>query len=139
MADLSMFGDKLYQRRSREALPLLVRQAKERKKITYSDLAYQMEMPNPRNLNYVLGAIGYELLRIKERGDITPPPIQCLVINKSKGLPGKGISEFLDNKEEFLNASNSEKIEILKKCQAEVFDFKQWDEILEELELDPVK
>jgi hypothetical protein len=51
-------GDKLYQHRARLALPLLVRQAEAGKPIIYSDLAEELGMPNPRNLNYPLGSIG---------------------------------------------------------------------------------
>lgn len=54
-------GDKLYQQRARLALPYLVRQAKANKKIYYSDLAHEVDMPNARNLNYVLGEIGTAL------------------------------------------------------------------------------
>lgn len=49
-------GDKLYQQRAREALPLLVRQASACETIYYQELADEMGMPNPRNLNYVLGS-----------------------------------------------------------------------------------
>jgi len=51
-------GEKLYQERARAALPLLVRQAQAGAPIFYSDLADELGMPNPRNLNYVLGSIG---------------------------------------------------------------------------------
>ena len=54
-------GDKLYQERARRALPLLVRQAQAHAKIYYLDLALELGMPNPRNLNYVLGSIGQAL------------------------------------------------------------------------------
>jgi alkylated DNA nucleotide flippase Atl1 len=47
-------GEKLYQKRAKTALPYLVRQAKAGQKIYYSDLAKEIGMPNPRNLNYVL-------------------------------------------------------------------------------------
>lgn len=51
-------GEKLYQERARLTLPYLVRQAKAGQTIYYSDLAEEIDIPNPRNLNYVLGAIG---------------------------------------------------------------------------------
>jgi hypothetical protein len=50
-------GSKLYQERARKALPLLVRQAKAEQPIYYSALAEYLDMPNPRNLNYVLDYI----------------------------------------------------------------------------------
>lgn len=73
-------GDKLYQQRARAALPLLVRQAKVQQTIYYANLAEELRIPNPRNLNFVLGSVGRSLVRLgQERGwDI--PPIQCLVV-----------------------------------------------------------
>ena len=53
-----IWGDMLYQQRARLAFPMLVRQALAGKPLTYEDLAEELEMPNPRNLNYVLGSIG---------------------------------------------------------------------------------
>ena len=54
-------GSKLFRKRAKQALPLLVAQAKAENTITYGLLAREMENPNPRNLNYVLGALGHEL------------------------------------------------------------------------------
>lgn len=50
-------GKKLYQIRAREALPVLTRQAHSAQTIFYSDLAAELKIPNPHNLNYVLGCI----------------------------------------------------------------------------------
>jgi hypothetical protein len=47
-------GEKLYLERARTTLPYLVRQAKAGKTIFYSDLAIEINIPNPRNLNYIL-------------------------------------------------------------------------------------
>ncbi len=54
-------GDKAYQVHARAAFPLLVRQAQAGVPVFYSDLAEELGMPNPRNLNYVLGSIGQSL------------------------------------------------------------------------------
>lgn len=53
-----IWGNKLYQQRARMALPILIRQAESQEPILYSNLALEMGMPNPRNLDYVLGCIG---------------------------------------------------------------------------------
>ena len=91
-------GDMLYQKRARKALPILVRQAKAEQPIIYSDLAQELNMPNPRNLDYVLGAIGNALIGLgKERGEKIPP-IQSLVINKGSLMPGEGFEGFLPDK-----------------------------------------
>ena len=89
------FGDgtKLYQKRARQALPLLVAQAKAENTITYGLLAREMEMPNPRNLNSVLGAIGDELKNLGRIWKEKIPPINCLVVNKQNRTPLRKIAE----------------------------------------------
>ena len=91
----SIEGEKLYQQRARKAFPLLVRQALANQPILYLDLAQELEMPNPRNLNYVLGCIGQTLQEISVEWKEEIPPINCLVINKTKGLPGGGLVRLL--------------------------------------------
>ena len=44
-------GEKLYLERAKVTLPYLVRQAKAGQTIYYSDLAKEVGIPNPRNLN----------------------------------------------------------------------------------------
>lgn len=86
-----IFGDKLYQKRAHKALPILVRQAQAHEPIVYSDLADEVEMPNPRNLNYVLGSIGQTLVDLSKEWEEDIPPIQCLVLNKNTRQPREGI------------------------------------------------
>ena len=88
-------GEKLYHERARVTLPYLVRQAKSGQTIYYSDLAKEVGIPNPRNLNYALDSIGNALVTLGENTKTEIPPIQCLVVNKSQGLPGEGISWFI--------------------------------------------
>ena len=102
---------------------------------TYSDLAEKLEMPNARNLNYVLGAIGNSLERLSTRIKFDIPLINCLVINKETGLPG--VFDFwLTNKEEFEKLSISEQIDKIDKYHNTIFSFKKWDVVLANLELD---
>ena len=87
----------LYQRRAFSALPLLVRQAEAGQTIHYKQLASELGMPNPRNLNHVLGSIGNSLQHLGQLWRQTVPPIQAVVTNKASGLPGHGFIQFLDN------------------------------------------
>ncbi len=73
-------GEKLYQKRARKALPILVRQAKAEQPIYYSDLAEELNMPNPRNLNYVLGAVGNSLKKLEKKWKEEIPLINVIVI-----------------------------------------------------------
>lgn len=131
-------GDKTYQIRARAALPLLVRQAKAGVPIFYSDLAEELGMPNPRNLNFVLGSIGQSLERLSKIWKVKVPPLQCLVINKNTGLPGEGIGWFLVKKEDFSALPLRQKRVIVEAELAHVFSFARWAEVLKALSLEPV-
>ena len=63
----SIEGDKPYQKQARRAFPLLVRQAFAHQPIFYESLATELGMPNPRNLNYVLGSIGTSINELSDK------------------------------------------------------------------------
>jgi hypothetical protein len=131
-------GAKLYQQRALEALPLLVRQAKAGATIFYSDLGTAMKMPNARNLNFVLGAVGGELEQLSRRwnrGQI--PPLQFLVINRQDGTPGNGIGWFVPG--EFKKLPPPEKRRVVAKMLTEVFSYPLWDAVLKEYDLAPAE
>jgi hypothetical protein len=133
-AEKTYFGfgtqEKDYQKRALEALPILVRQAKSKQTIYYSDLARELNMPNPRNLNYVLGAIGNELLMLGEKWGIKIPPLQCLVVNKNLELPGEGIDYFLTDKIDFKNKTNQQRRILIQLLLDDVFSFDRWNQVL---------
>lgn len=130
-------GEKKYQVRAREALPLLVRQAEAGVPIFYSDLAEELGMPNPRNLNFVLGSIGQSLERLSKVWEVKVPPIQCLVINKNTGLPGEGVGWFLVKKEDFSTLPLKQQRAIVEAELQHVFSYPRWQEVLKALELEP--
>ncbi|WP_227107773.1 hypothetical protein [Chromobacterium rhizoryzae] len=130
-------GDKVYQVRARAALPLLVRQAEAGAPISYSALAEELGVPNPRNLNYVLGSIGQSLERLSKAWKTRVPPIQCLVVNKSTGLPGEGIGWFLVKKEDFSALPLRQKREIVEAELQHVFSYSRWREVLKAFEIEP--
>src|SRR5438105_3499435 len=105
-------GSKLYQKRAREALALLVAQAKAENTITYGLLAREMEMPNPPNLNNVLGAIGDELRNLGRIWKQRIPPINCLVVNHQNRTPQRGIGFHMPAKK-FKKLSRSRQEEVL--------------------------
>ncbi|MBN2301143.1 MAG: hypothetical protein JXN60_01370 [Lentisphaerae bacterium] len=133
-----MFGDKLFQQRARMAFPILVRQAHAAAPILYSELAAEIGMSNPRNLNYVLGSIGQTLVDLSAEWDREIPPINCLVINKSSGLPGEGISWFIKDVADFKELPLKRKREIVDIHLQEIYAFQDWLKILEHCGLEPV-
>jgi len=137
--EYSGFGDesKNFQRRARQALPLLVAQAKARNTITYGQLALEMNMPNPRNLNKVLGAVGTELKNLSVVWKEKIPPLNCLVINKHHGTPQQGIAFFMPVKE-FLKLSRSRQREILHDLNWRIWNYPKWDQVMEHFKVEAV-
>ena len=130
-------GDKLYLQRARLALPYLVRQAKAGQTIYYSDLAEEIEIPNPRNLNYVLRSIGNTLIDLSKRTKVEIPPIQCLVINKRQELPGEGIGWFI-SPTDFSKLNKTQKQKVVAAQLTKIYTFPSWDWVLKQLALEPV-
>lgn len=132
-------GDKLYQARARVVLPILVRQAEAGTPIFYSALAEEIGIPNPRNLNYILGSIGRTLDNLSKAWKKKVPPIQCLVVNKNTGLPGEGIGWFLVKKKDFSSLNRRQQRAIVEAELQHVFSFRKWHEVLSALSLQPVR
>lgn len=104
-------------------------------------------MPNPRNLNYVLGCIGKTIECLNELNKTEIPPIQCLVINKNTKLPGEGIGWFLNKEDRFTQFSftelsrehrREEIVEIVQAGLQKIYTYNAWNELLAELELLPI-
>jgi len=132
-------GSKLYIERARVTLPYLVRQAKAREPIYYSELAIEVDIPNARNLNYVLGAIGNALFDLSnhEKLEKPIPPIQCLVINKATQLPGDGVGWFI-SKTDYSKLTKTQKQELMREKLIDIYHYPYWDWVLEQLALDPI-
>ena len=131
-------GHKLYQTRARAALPILVRQAKAMQPLTYKDLAHELAMPNPRNLNYVLGSIGNSLVALADEWGRRIPPIEALVLNAESRVPGDGVSWFTPDADGYRLATLQQKKQIVRALLAEVFIFPDWDQVLTVLGLTPL-
>ena len=101
------------------------------------DIAEELGMPNPRNLNFVLGSIGTTLENLSKEWGTEIPPLQCLVVNKNTGLPGEGIGWFLIKKEDYSSLSLRRKRAIVKAELQHVFAYGKWREVLSFLSLDP--
>jgi hypothetical protein len=133
-----ILGHKLYQRRARAALPILVRQAHAHSTIVYSDLAVELGIPNPHNLNFVLGSIGKALIELSRTWKEDVPRIQCLVINKKTRLPGRGIGWFITKKDDFRTLSREHQRLLVEAELEKVFSYKKWPRVLKVFSLKPV-
>ncbi len=132
----TMQGDELYQRRARSALPLLVRQAHAEQPITYSALAEELRMPNARNLNYVLGAIGWDLTALGDRWGTEIPPIQFLVVSKETRVPGEGIVGYPLNVPDYASRSLRAKRKLALAFWSQIFAYSRWPQVLSHFDLE---
>lgn len=130
MEQLAISGEKPYQRKAREAFPLLVRQARGEEPITYGALAAELEMPNPRNLNYVLGAIGNTIEQLNGQFREKIPPIQFLVVQKTSGAPGPGVSFYVPDVPDFRQLSLRQRRHLAVEKRREIYAFDAWEEVL---------
>lgn len=129
-------GPQLYQQRARVVLPILVRQAEARQPVFYEALAQEVGMPNPRNLNYVLGCIGRTLNELAKEWEDHVPPIEALVVNQQTRLPGPGFDGFLTEQGETWT-TKAERRALIEAHWARIYAYPYWREVLDELEVEP--
>jgi hypothetical protein len=131
----SIEGDKLYQERAKRAFPLLVRQALAHQPIFYESLAEELEMSNPRNLNFVLGSVGTTIEKLSREWNEEIPPIQCLVINKQTELPGDGVFGFLAPNQDVKSLNRRQKRDLVNAVLQKVFFYTRWFDVLDHFSL----
>jgi hypothetical protein len=138
LAKSAFKGDELYQRRGRKALPILVRQAIAAQPMTYGELAEELDMPNPRNLNFVLGSVARALVDLSEEWAEPIPRLTTLVVDKSTELPSDGIVEFFDDPNAYLNATAEQRRIIVDRVLFDVYMYSRWPEVLNRWNVPPV-
>jgi hypothetical protein len=131
-----LWGNKLYQQRARAAFPLLVRQAWAGQPIYYGAFAEELNMSNPRTLNYPLGTIGEALLALGASWGETIPPLQCLVLNKNTDLPGVGVDWAVPELAGYKSMSRLERGRLVDKLLGDVYEYNKWTAVLEALGLE---
>lgn len=104
----------------------------------YQQLATEMEMPNARNLNYVLGSVGQSLIELAERWQETIPPIQCLVINQADKLPGEGFGWFMSESADWRELSKRQRATLTQAVMQQIYAYPKWQAVLRALELAPI-
>ncbi len=134
----ALSGNSLYLERAREAFPILVRQALAGGNLAYSDLADELKMVNPRNLNYVLGAIGKAIKELATEWAEEIPPLQCLVVNKNTGMPGEGVAWFISDLKDFEQRTPEERKQTLGIELIKVFNYPKWEKVLGAFGLKPI-
>jgi hypothetical protein len=138
--DKLLNGQKKTQQWARKALPILVRQAQARQKITYGDLAEMIGVTFRLNLSRVCGCIGsaiQELSEDKHSGDkLKIPLINALVVNKNTGEPGGGIGYYIDK---YRESNKAEKTIIMTTLDLynKICDYPDWPLVLKEFGLKP--
>ena len=134
----SIQGDSKTEKLAAMILPILVRQAKAHKTITYGALAKEINRnfkdfhANPHGMiGQSLGIIGNEL------SNLNPPPplINSCVVNQKTGEPSGGVDEFMVQR--LSTIKPTERPLAIRLLQEESFSYSRWNEVLEKFELKP--
>lgn len=125
---------KLYQQRACLALPILVRQAIAHQPIFYADLAAEIGMENPRNLNFVLGCIGKTIQELSQKQNKHIPFINCLACNQTTGLPGMGVDVFI-SEHDFKKLTAKQQRGFIDTILYEIYSYPDWYEVLKSIGL----
>lgn len=134
-------GDDWTSRIARLMLPILISVAKQRKKITYKQLATELESRHGEQIKRRMtlygrpaGKIGYALIQLSDEWGEGVPPINALVVNAQSGLPGKGANDFIAK---FLNRPARRRLtEVNRNALAgeaiqSVWGYPKWDRVAE--------
>lgn len=119
-----------------ELLPILIRQARLEKPVTYGEVARELGVHH-RAVHHIAGYIGYTLSAVADRRGWTrrcPPPLHALIVNDITGLPGRGIDGFLSDLYQSAE-TNPEKLAVLKAVYAQAHAYAHWPELCELLEI----
>jgi hypothetical protein len=131
-------GNDFKNSQARNILPILIKRAELGQPLTYTQLAEKIGYGTPRIFGPVLGHLGETLKEIGKEYGLKIPPIQCIVIDKKNGIPGKGIG-FLSDPNKFKLLNKEQKKNIIEKAIFEISTFKKWDYILEILKIKPIE
>ena len=132
LVDMPISGDSKSQKQARTILPILVRQAMARQKISYKNLGEEIGVYFPLALTYPLGCIRKTFEKLSKQWKEDIPHIQGLVVNHNTGLPGEGIIFLVGRK-----PTPKEKEAIVEAVLGKVFNYPKWLEVLEALGLPP--
>ncbi len=135
----NIWGDQEYQKRAKEAFPILVRQALAGKPIFYQELADELGMPNPRNLNYPLGSVGQTLIELGEKWSEPIPPIQCLVINQTDKTPGEGFGWFMPDIVDWKRLTKLQRRNLVDGVLQQIYAYTKWPEVLVALKIETLR
>ena len=127
-------GPKLYQKRARKALPILIAQAEAGVTVTYTKIANELGMTNARNMNDVLRCVGNTLIDVGENWEEEIPLLQSLVVKGDTGLPGVGIEGFFDGKK-YSTLKTQDRRRIVDAMNHKVYQNGRWPEVLKALDL----
>lgn len=118
-------------------LPVLARQARSQRPITYGALAHEVGMTHHRPVQFAAGRIGYALGEIAAmRGwrKRPPPPLQSLIVNKETGLPGHGVDGFMSHNYRQAQTKAQREAALLT-VHGQIYSYPHWAEAMRLLDV----
>jgi hypothetical protein len=142
-------GDQWTQRTARVILPFLVSRAKRCAPITYGQLDAEVvargwgEHAMVTNYGRPLGAIGDALARTGRSWKVVIPPLNALVVNAARKVPGDGcdgyIATFARSQGKAIPLTAAENLSLVQGIHEDLSKFHRWDELLREYGLVPME
>lgn len=139
-----IFGDKLYQRLAKAALPILINYARAGQTVTYQDLARELSTLgiherdiHHRHIGRIAGSVADTLIDLGKQRDELLPPLSSLVVSKSDGQPGEGVDYFLRHYFELRAVPQETREAYVGMAQQAVFNYQAWEGVLHELGVEP--
>lgn len=121
-------------------LPVLVRQARSQRPMTYGAVAAEVGMSHHRPVQRAAGYIGYaldEIAGLRGWRRRPPPALQSLIINKETGLPGHGVNGFMSHQYQQAR-TNQQREAALLTAHAAIYAYPFWDDVMRVLDADPI-
>ncbi len=122
-----------------KVLPVLVRQARSQRPITYKAVAAEVGMNHHRPVQRAAGHIAYALGEIGTlRGwrKRPPPQLQSLIVNKDTGLPGHGVDAFMSRHYQQAKTKSQREAALLS-VHGQIYAYPHWDDVMDLLEVAP--
>lgn len=119
-------------------LPILIRQARSQRPITYGAVAAEVGMAHHRPVQRSAGHIGFALDELGgKRGwrRRPPPALQALIVNRETGLPGHGVNGFMSHQYQQAKTKQQRAAALLT-AHASIYAYPFWDEVMLALDID---
>jgi hypothetical protein len=144
----SLIGDDWTHETARKIIPILVWCAENGTKISYGGLNNELvarglgHSVHAAAYGYPAGTVGDALEETSEDWPDNIPPLNALIVNKSTGMPGHGVTQYLLHFKKpgskVRKLSNEDRFAIAEDVIADVHGYRNWRKLLKHYRMQPI-